>query len=67
MPPRGYANLTVREEARRALERVRERLGARSLSEALEELVRRVETFAPELLECSRIERLEDGAYVCRG
>jgi len=67
MPPRGYRVVTLRAPAYEALERVQERLGARSLSEALEELVRRVETFAPELLECSRIERLEDGAYVCRG
>lgn len=67
MPPRGYRVVTLRAPAYEALERVQERLGSRSLSEALEELVRRVETFAPELLECSRIERLEDGAYVCRG
>ena len=66
MPPRGYRSVTLRREAVEALERVRERLAARSLSEALEELVRRVDEFAPELLECKSLEKLEDGAYLCR-
>ena len=65
VPPRGYSSVTLRVSTLEELEHVRERLGTKSLSEALEELARRVEEFAPELLECKSLEKHEDGAYLC--
>ena len=65
MPPRGYTVVTLRREAREALERVAGALG-RSISDAILELVRRVEECAPELLECRVVEKLEEDACSCR-